>query len=66
LVPLSSLCKDATTVLPTEIKALEGRNTQLGKPGLYVKDCGRILAIGGSRALPPELVYPQTTQGSVI
>jgi hypothetical protein len=61
LVPLSSLCKDASTVLPTNVKFITGRNVRLGKPGLYVKDSGRILAIGGSREKPVNPIYPYIT-----
>ncbi len=61
LVPLSSLCKDASTVLPTNVKFISGRNVRLGKPGLYVKDSGRILAIGGSRQKPADPIYPNVS-----
>ena len=66
LVPLSSLCKeDAKTVLSSNVKLLKGRNVRLGKPRVFVKDEGRMVAIGGSRSKegfgikvirPPKLV----------
>ncbi len=51
LVPLSSLCGDAATVLPSNVKLLQGRNIRLGKPATYVCDTAtdRLLAVGGSR-----------------
>jgi hypothetical protein len=50
IVPLFSLCKDSKTVLSSNVKLLQGRNVSLGKPSVYVKSEGRLLAIGGSRA----------------
>ena len=50
LVPLSSLCKeDSKTVMSSNVKLLKGRNVRLGKPRMFVKDSGRMVAIGGSR-----------------
>lgn len=50
LVPLSSLCKEtATTVMSSSVRLLKGRNVRLGKPRVFVKDNGRMVAIGGSR-----------------
>eukprot|EP00094_Tigriopus_californicus_P002821 TCALIF_02720-PA protein Name:"Similar to sox17a-b Transcription factor Sox-17-alpha-B (Xenopus laevis)" AED:0.27 eAED:0.29 QI:0/0.5/0.4/0.8/0.5/0.8/5/0/1615 len=53
LVPLSSLCKDATTVMSSNVKLLKGRNVRLGKPSIFLKEKGRLLAIGGSRGNAP-------------
>ena len=50
LVPLSSLCKeDAKSVMSANVKLLKGRNVRLGKPRVFVKENGRLVAIGGSR-----------------
>eukprot|EP00095_Tigriopus_kingsejongensis_P009626 maker-scaffold94_size379870-snap-gene-0.12 protein:Tk09626 transcript:maker-scaffold94_size379870-snap-gene-0.12-mRNA-1 annotation:"hypothetical protein L798_11659" len=49
LVPLSSLCPEATTVMSSNVQLLSGRNVRLGKPALFVSDQGRLLAVGGSR-----------------
>ena len=50
LVPLSSLCKeDAKSVMSSNVKLLKGRNVRLGKPRVFVKENGRLVAIGGSR-----------------
>ncbi len=52
LVPLSTLFgEDAATVLSSDVKLLKGRNVRLGKPQLFVKDSGRLVAVGGSRDL---------------
>jgi hypothetical protein len=45
-------------VLPFDVKFLAGRNVRLGRPELYVKSSGRLLAIGGSRKYPAAAVYP--------
>ena len=50
LVPLSSLCKDdVKSVMSSNVKLLKGRNVRLGKPRIFVKDNGRLVAVGGSR-----------------
>eukprot|EP00092_Neocalanus_flemingeri_P016630 GFUD01017991.1.p1 GENE.GFUD01017991.1~~GFUD01017991.1.p1 ORF type:complete len:2163 (+),score=717.19 GFUD01017991.1:64-6552(+) len=49
LVPLSTLCKESKTVLSNNVNLLKGRNVRMGKPGHYVRDSGRLLAIGGTR-----------------
>lgn len=50
LVPLSSLCKeDAKSIMSSNVKLLKGRNVRLGKPRVFVKENGRLVAIGGSR-----------------
>jgi hypothetical protein len=50
LVPLASLCnEDTKTVLSSDVKLLRGRNVRLGKPRLFVKENGRLVAVGGSR-----------------
>ena len=60
-MPRSSPCKDATTVLPTNVRFLTGRNVRLGKPELYVRHGGRVLAIGGSRRPSAVPIYPSVT-----
>ena len=50
LVPLSSLCQDdVKSVMSSNVKLLKGRNVRLGKPRIFVKDNGRLVAVGGSR-----------------
>ncbi|XP_040563596.1 uncharacterized protein [Lepeophtheirus salmonis] len=49
MVPLSSLGKDCQSVLSSDAKLLSGRNVSYGKPSLFVKEHGRVIAIGGSR-----------------
>ena len=49
IVPLSSLCKDSETCLSSNVKLLAGRNVKLGKPGIFINERGRMLALGGSR-----------------
>ena len=51
IVPLFSLCsKDSKTVLSSNVKLLQGRNVQLGRPQVFVRDNdGRMLAVGGTR-----------------
>eukprot|EP00090_Calanus_glacialis_P009738 TRINITY_DN18135_c0_g1_i1.p1 TRINITY_DN18135_c0_g1~~TRINITY_DN18135_c0_g1_i1.p1 ORF type:complete len:2159 (-),score=869.91 TRINITY_DN18135_c0_g1_i1:100-6576(-) len=49
LVPLSTLCKESKTLMSTNVNLLKGRNVRMGKPGHYVRDNGRLLAIGGTR-----------------
>jgi len=49
LVPLSTLCKESKTLMSTNVNLLAGRNVRMGKPGHYVRDSGRLLAIGGTR-----------------
>ena len=50
LVPLSSLCReDAKSVMSSNVKLLKGRNVRLGKPRIFIKDNGRLVALGGSR-----------------
>jgi hypothetical protein len=51
LVPLSSLCKNAKTVLSASVRLLQGRNGRHGKPKLFVREKGRLIAIGGSRSV---------------
>ena len=52
LVPLSSLCKeDVKSIMSSNVKLLKGRNVRLGKPRIFVKDSGRLVAIGGSRGM---------------
>ena len=53
-------------MLPSNVKFITGRNVRMGKPGLYVKDSGRILAIGGSRAQPMSPIYPYVTPSHTI
>ena len=51
LVPLSSLAKeDSKTVLSSNVRLLKGRNVRLGKPKTFVRDKGRMVAVGGSRS----------------
>jgi len=49
LVPLSTLCKESKTVISNNVNLLKGRNARMGKPGHYVRDKDRLVAIGGSR-----------------
>ena len=46
-----SLCKDSKTVLSSNVKLLAGRNVRLGRPGVFVKSGGRLVAVGGTRAI---------------
>ena len=50
LVPLSTLSiRQPRTVLSDSVSLLAGRNEALGKPAHYVRDGGRLVAVGGSR-----------------
>jgi len=54
LVPLSSICTDSTTLISSNVKLLQGRNSRMGKPSLFFKDSeGRLIALGGSRSQEP-------------
>ena len=47
---MSSLCQDdVKSVMSSNVKLLKGRNVRLGKPRIFVKDNGRLVAVGGSR-----------------
>ena len=35
--------------MSSSVKLLKGRNVRLGKPRVFVKDNGRLVAVGGSR-----------------
>merc|ERR1712227_304600 len=35
--------------MSSNVKLLKGRNVRLGKPRIFVKDNGRLVAVGGSR-----------------
>ena len=45
------MCKDSKTVLSSNVKLLAGRNVRLGRPGVFVRNNGRLVAVGGTRAV---------------
>ena len=38
-------------MLSSNVKLLAGRNVRLGRPGVFVKSGGRLVAVGGTRAI---------------
>ena len=38
-------------MLSSNVKLLAGRNVRLGRPGVFVKSGGRLVAVGGTRAV---------------
>ena len=49
IVPLSSLCPTSSTIMPSNCSTISTRNSNFGKPKLFIQDKGRLVAIGGSR-----------------
>lgn len=49
IVPLSSLCKDSHMVMSSNMQLIQGRNVKMGKPSVFFKHQGRLVALGGSR-----------------
>ena len=49
LVPLSTLCRQSKTSIPSNVHLLKRRNHNLGKPAHFIKDGNRLLGVGGTR-----------------
>ena len=49
LVPLHTLQREGKLLLSSSPRLLAGRNLALGKPGHYVRQDGRLVAVGGTR-----------------